>query len=344
MDFDTIVERVVKSIGLSTAVLKAKIEDKVRELDELVSLDGAAHIVANELGVSLIDNDASQDFVNIKNLVGGLRNVIVLGRVTDVYPISTFEKDGKKLQVGSLSLNDGTGFVRVVFWDDSINIFKNINVNDVIKIINAYVRENKFGKLELHISFRTKVRINPEDVDPKTIPTISGVQHKTENIDLVEIKRDTFIKCMGAIVQIYKRNIFFSVCPECGKSVKSDEGIFMCKEHGKIIPNRKMFISFVIDDGTNNVRCTSFGRDAEKILGLSTSEAISIADANEDSSAPIEQTKDSILGKEIIIYGKATFNDFSNSIEIITNKIIEPIDFNLELNRISKEVNYGDTN
>jgi replication factor A1 len=342
MNYYEIIERLVKSTGIEKKVLEGKVEDKVKELDKLVSKDGAAHIIANELGVSLIDADASQDFVNINNLVGGLRNVIVLGRVVDIYPVNTYEKDGKELQVGALSLSDGTGFVRVVFWNDNINVFNNIKEGDIIKVINAYVKENKFGKLELHISFRTKVRINPDDVDPKSLPTPSQTQRKSERVDLVELKRDTFVRVMGVIVNVFKSNCFFHVCPECKKSVKADEGIFMCEAHGKVTPDKKMRVSFVLDDGTSNVRVTSFGRDAEEVIGLSTKEAVELADAHEDVTYPIEHTLNNVVGNEVLIYGRAQFNDFSNSVEIITNKVINNINYNNELSILANEVQYGD--
>lgn len=342
MDYNDIIDKIVKSTGVDKATIESKVQDKVNELDKLVSKDGAAHIIANELGVSLIDSDASQDYVNINNLVGGLRNVIVLGRVVDIYPVNTYTKDGKELQVGALSLSDGTGFVRVVFWNDNINVFKNIKDGDIVKVINAYVKENKFGKLELHINFRTKVRINPDDVDPKTLPTSSQAQRKSERVDLVELKRDTRVRVMGVVVNVFKGNCFFFVCPECKKSVKVDDGIYMCKSHGKVTPERKMRVSFVLDDGTNNVRVTSFGRDAEELLGLSTEEAGDLADANENSAAPVEHSYDKIVGSEVIIYGRSQFNDFSNSVEIITNKVIKDIDFETELAILVKEVEYGD--
>jgi len=210
MDYEEIIDRIIKSTGIDRKVLETKINAKIKELDNLVSRDGAAHIISNELSVSLIDSDASKDYANIENLVSGLRNVIVLGRAVDIYPITKYEKDGKELQVGALSLSDGTGFVRVVFWNDNIEIFKNIKEGDVLKVINAYVKENKFGKLELHVSFRTKIRINPEDVDSKSIPSASEVQRKNERIDLVEIKRDMNVRVLGIIVQVFKSNCFLT--------------------------------------------------------------------------------------------------------------------------------------
>jgi replication factor A1 len=286
----------------------------------------------------------AEEIVNIKNLLPAMKNVSIIGKVADIYPISTFSKDSKEQQVGALSVNDGTGFARVVFWNDSISIFKNINQGDTLKIINAYIKENKFGKIEVHISFRSKVRINPENVNLSAVNIQKDERVKAEKIDLIEMKKDAEIKASGIIVQIFKKNCFFNVCPECKKSVKADDGAFMCKEHGKITPERKLFVSYIIDDGTSNARCTSFSFDAEKVLGISTKQAIELADSHEDNSYPIEHMLDKVLGKEIIINGKTQFNSFSNAVEIVTNRVTEKIDYNSELKELYEEVMYADKN
>ena len=344
MEYNEIVKKIIKEKGVSKEILESKIKDKILELDNLVSREGAANIIAGELGVDIAGADLSEEIVNIKNLLPTMKNVSIIGKVTDIYPTSTFNKDGKEQQVGALSVNDGTGFARVVFWNDSISIFKNISQGDSLKIINAYIKENKFGKIEVHISFRSKVRINPENVNLSTISISNDAKVSREKIDLTEIKKDTEIKVVGIVVQLFKKNCFFTVCPECKKSAKADDGAFMCKEHGKVTPERKLFISYIIDDGTSNARCTSFGFDAEKILGLTTKQATELADSHEDSSYPIEHVMNKVLGKEVIINGKTQFNSFSNSIEIVTNKVFEKIDYNLELKEIYEEVMYADKN
>ncbi|MDD2678429.1 MAG: OB-fold nucleic acid binding domain-containing protein [Candidatus Nanoarchaeia archaeon] len=343
MEYEQIISKIIKEKGVSKEILESKIKDKILELDNLISQEGAANIIAGELGVDINESDLSQESVEIKKLLPIMKNVSIAGKVTDIYPISSFQREGKEQEVGALSLNDGTGFARVVFWNDSISLFKNIKQGDCIKIINAYIKENKFGKIEVHISFRSKVRINPEEEDFSSIK-ISANKVPCEKIDLAEIKKDSDIKVFGIIVQLFKKNCFFTVCPECKKSAKAEDGIFMCKEHGRIIPEKKMFISYVLDDGTSNIRCTSFGFDAEKILGISTKQAVEIADKHEDNSYPIEHSMNTVIGKEVIIYGKTQFNDFSNSIEIVSNKIIDKIDYSSELKEIYEESKYGDKN
>ncbi|MFA5333217.1 MAG: OB-fold nucleic acid binding domain-containing protein [Candidatus Nanoarchaeia archaeon] len=344
MEYSEILKKIIKEKGVSKEILESKINDKILELDSLVSKEGAANIIAGELGVDLAGADLAEEIVNIKSLLPTMKNVSIIGKVTDIYPISTFSKDSKEQQVGALSVNDGTGFARVVFWNDSINIFKNINQGDNLKVINAYIKENKFGKIEVHISFRSKVRINPENVDLSKVNVLNDTKLSREKIDLTEIKKDTDIKVVGLIVQLFKKNCFFNVCPECKKSVKADDGAFMCKEHGRVSPERKLFISYVIDDGTSNVRCTSFSFDAEKVLGLSTKQAIELADSHEDNSYPIEHVMNKVLGKELILNGKTQFNSFSNTVEIVSSKIIDKIDYNQELKELYEEVMYADKN
>ena len=343
LSYEQIVDLIVKDTKLDKNVVLTKIDDKVSELEGLVSKEGAAHIVANELSVSIVSVDAGSDFVEIKNLVGGLRNVIVVGRVVDVYPVNSFKKGEREGRVGGLLLGDGTGLTRVVFWNDQVGLLENIKEGDVLKVINAYVKENKFGRLELHVSYRSKVRINPGDVDVSSIPSQSRISKSFKNIDVVELVEGENVRVSGMIVQVFKKNVFFTVCPDCSKSVKPENGVYMCSEHGKVEPVRKVFLTYVIDDGTGNVRVVSFGRDAEKIIGAATDEVINVANENEDNSYPVEYFNNNIIGKEVIILGKGFMNSFSNSVEIISSRVVYPVNFDSELKRVYSEFEYGDS-
>jgi hypothetical protein len=52
--FEEIVKRIAEKSGLPQDDILAKIETKCSQLSGLISKDGAAHIVANELGVQLV--------------------------------------------------------------------------------------------------------------------------------------------------------------------------------------------------------------------------------------------------------------------------------------------------
>ena len=53
MDFDEILKKIVEKTGSSEDDIKKKIAEKQRELSNLVSKDGAAYIIAKELGIEL---------------------------------------------------------------------------------------------------------------------------------------------------------------------------------------------------------------------------------------------------------------------------------------------------
>src|ERR1041385_3396495 len=92
-----VLARLREKTGLSDTDLLAKIDAKCAALSGLISKEGAAHIIANELGVKLLESTGK-----IKDLLPGMRSAEVLGRVTQIYEIRDFQRaDGSAGKVGS---------------------------------------------------------------------------------------------------------------------------------------------------------------------------------------------------------------------------------------------------
>ena len=53
LSYNDIITKIKTEKGLSEDEIKDRIKDKLNRLTDLVSKEGAAHIVANELGVNL---------------------------------------------------------------------------------------------------------------------------------------------------------------------------------------------------------------------------------------------------------------------------------------------------
>ena len=70
---EQIIQKIMDSTSLSLDQVNVKIKQKLDQLSGLVSPDGAAHIVANELGVQVIPS--TDQVLKINNLLEGLRNV-----------------------------------------------------------------------------------------------------------------------------------------------------------------------------------------------------------------------------------------------------------------------------
>ncbi|MCD6547478.1 MAG: hypothetical protein J7K22_02910 [Nanoarchaeota archaeon] len=320
ISIDEIVKKIKEKTGLDESVIQKKIDEKVEELSGLVSRQGAAHIVANEFGVTLFKMPES-GFLKIKNIVSGLKTASFVARVLRINPPREFKtKDGRQGKVCSILVGDGTGKLRVVFWDtNQIKLIEEgkISEGDIIRITNCYVKEGLTG-IECHARSSSRIEINPK-ISEK-IPSIEELQELSQRVNISSISDEGTYEIRGAIVNILENNPFFDVCPECRKRLNGN----VCEEHGEVKPKKSIFLSTIFDDGTDNMRVVFFGRQAEILLGMSSEKAFEIAQEHNNFFYPIESKKQDILGKELIVEGKVSKNDFSGELEMIARRVILP--------------------
>src|SRR3989338_6493608 len=87
-------QKIVDSKKLSSEDLDLRIKSKINELAGLISEEGSATIIANELGIELFSQKVSK--LKIKELYAGMRNVGTLGKVMRVFEVREFAKGEKK--------------------------------------------------------------------------------------------------------------------------------------------------------------------------------------------------------------------------------------------------------
>ena len=58
--YDEIVNKIIKEKGLTKEDIESRVNSKLQQLSGLISKEGAAHIVANELGVNLYEDIAKR--------------------------------------------------------------------------------------------------------------------------------------------------------------------------------------------------------------------------------------------------------------------------------------------
>src|SRR3989344_5915650 len=144
------------SSGISEAALNEKIKSKMEELSGLISEEGAAHIIANELGVQMTMSAT----VKISSLNPGLRNVETLGKIMQKYEVREFQSARGPGKVGSFLVGDETGVIRVVLWNEQAGKLATLNEGDVVKLTSGYIRDNN-GRRELHLNDRSVLTVNP---------------------------------------------------------------------------------------------------------------------------------------------------------------------------------------
>jgi len=235
--FDEIIAKIKERSGLSEQEILSRMDEKVKQLSGLISREGAAHIVANELGIKLFD--AVSGRVQIKNILAGMRDVETVGRVQKVFPITEFSRESGSGKVASFMLADETGIIRVVLWNEQAELALKINANDIVKIKSGYVRERN-RQLEVHINQRSKVIVNPPD---ETVPEISmamesQARQHSQRKKISELKEGDSCELFGTIVQVFDIR-FYESCPECKRRLKGGTDGFFCETHGPIRASSK---------------------------------------------------------------------------------------------------------
>lgn len=108
-----IIDKIKEKSNLSEEEINSKIDAKLKQLSGLISKEGAAHIIANELGVRLLDQVSGK--LQIKNIVVGMRDVETVGKVQQIFPLREFQrKDGSPSKIASLVIGDETGTISIV--------------------------------------------------------------------------------------------------------------------------------------------------------------------------------------------------------------------------------------
>jgi hypothetical protein len=291
-NYSQLLERICRSSNLQKEEVERKIEAKRAKLSGLVSKEGAAQIVAAELGINF-----DQERMKLSEIVQGMKRANVVGKIIQTFPIREFNKNGKQGKVANLRIADETSNARLVLWDTNhIELLEKnkIKEGDVIEISNGNIRNG-----EIHLSSFSDIKQSKETLSD----VITEKLYPTKNLS--EIKPGENIKTRATIVQTFEPR-FFEVNPESGKKFTEAD-----KNNG-LKPKKRALLNIVLDDGHETIRSVLF---AEKInlLGLTDEEIFSLEKFNEK--------KDKILGEEMLFSGQIRNNQIFNTTEMTIESI-----------------------
>src|SRR3989304_3437680 len=296
ISYEKLIDKISKTSGLELTEIERRIEAKRAKLSGLISKEGAAQVIAAELGVSF-DNEK----MKIDELLSGMRKVNIVGKVIRLFPIRSFSKNGKDGKVANMTVADETSNIKVVLWDTNhIGLIENgqITEDKVIEIHNASTRGN-----EIHLGSFSELKLSNE---------ILGDVKKDKMFkekEISDFKLSDNASTRAFIVQAFEPK-WFSVCPECRKKVVLEEDQFVCSEHGKVVAVKRGLMNVVLDDGTETMKSVMF-HDVMKDLG----------------------DKSELIGKEMIFSGDVKMNKFFNTPEFIIEKA-EEIDLDKVLKKL----------
>jgi ssDNA-binding replication factor A large subunit len=293
-NYEQLVEKIAESAKLSVDDILRKIEAKKAKLSGLVSKEGAAQIVAAELGINF-----DKEKMQLSQIVHGMKRVNVIGKVLEIYPVREFNKNGKEGKVASFLMADESGSARIVMWDTNhIALVEKgeIKKDSVLEINNGSARNG-----ELHLSSFSDIKKSNEKMEnvAQTIPF--GEKN------LADAKAGESIKTRAVIVQIFEPR-YFEVCDECGKKVEEGK----CKVHGDVTPKKRALLSVVIDDGSETFRSVLFYEQLIQ-LGLTEEEIFSLE--------KFGAKKENLLGEEMMFSGRIRTNELYNTTELMIDNV-----------------------
>ena len=141
-------DKLMKSGKITPVDLESRIKKKINDLSGLISEEGAAHIIANELGVELFSS--GQEKLKVKNIYAGMRSISTVGKVMRKFEVREFAKEKASGRVASLIIGDESGTIRVVFWNDQVKVWEQIKENDIIPFIIHIPNDSEWkGKIDL---------------------------------------------------------------------------------------------------------------------------------------------------------------------------------------------------
>jgi len=245
-------------------------------------------------------------------------------------------KTNEDLSLLTFAVSDETDIIRVSIWRDKAEHYSELlKIGDGILLKDVLVKFNTFSSRN-EISLINMSELEKIELEIKNIKKMDLNQQRRSNKFLAkytrisEISAGKVIEIKSCIVKEFSDITVYQSCPSCYRKLDN------CKCDTKQDPIPRMILNLTLDDESGTIRTSFIGDKAEQILGTNTSDLVAIKETPEFEDY-IRKRSRNLLGKDIIIRGKAKFNDFSNNLELNTYdfKFVDPI---VELERIMEEI------
>ncbi|MEM1539664.1 MAG: OB-fold nucleic acid binding domain-containing protein [Candidatus Bathyarchaeia archaeon] len=205
------VEEIIRKIlsknpKLSREEILKSLESEKMKTGGYVSDEILLQMIAARLGVE-VPVEAAKTRILIENLVSGLSDVTIVGRVIAVFPAKSSGND-KGVKIPSLLVADKSGILRVVLWGDKAALVESggIKVGQLVRFRHGYTREGSGGEVELHVGDRAEVEVDPSDVNPAEYPTIDCFSTKIGQI--TDAQKNKRIHVLGEVGNVSSVSTF----------------------------------------------------------------------------------------------------------------------------------------
>ncbi|MEM3716599.1 MAG: hypothetical protein QW341_05180 [Candidatus Bathyarchaeia archaeon] len=204
MSLEDIIARIltVKPELTRDEVLKM-IKERERSAGGFLTLESAALSLAADLGIDFKVNFKRD--LKIKDLIPGLSDVTVSGRVIYVDQIKSFiyPKGGEGFK-RVIHLADDTGFIRATLWNEKAFLVDADTIDEIVRLSHVSVRRRSGGGIELNAGLKSRIEVNPRDLNEESYPPITRFTEKIGELSA----RNKIVDVVGFIEQVYPLSTF----------------------------------------------------------------------------------------------------------------------------------------
>ena len=199
--------------------------------------------------IEIVDEDTGyeQKFLKVDEIKDGMDGVNLSGVILDISDVRTFsKKDGSEGTIGTITVGDSTGKIRVTLWDDKTVYLDEFDFDETVDILNAYSRLNNFSQLvELNIGNRGNIVASDKKIQ---------YQEKLDNIN--DILPGKSYSVQGRILEIGEIREF-----------ARDDG------------TQSAVSNIELEDDTGKIRISLWGEHADIINSVQIGMTVRIIDA-----------------------------------------------------------------
>ncbi|MEM2098948.1 MAG: OB-fold nucleic acid binding domain-containing protein [Candidatus Bathyarchaeia archaeon] len=159
---DIIMQILSQRPQLSRETIIAKLQAERDKTNGLIADETLLRLIAADYGVKIASERDEAHKLSISNLVPNLNDVVVTGKVLAIGSVKAFKSKtwGKYV---SLIVADENDLIRVMLWNSMAGLVESGELKNrcVIRFIHGYTRQGRDGRVELHISDKSVVEIDP---------------------------------------------------------------------------------------------------------------------------------------------------------------------------------------
>lgn len=201
---------------ISREEILGSLEAEKKKTGDLIAEETLLRLIAAKYGIEIIKRRTIRR-MSIKNLVAGLNDVTLTGRVIAVFPPKKFEGE-KSGKVANLIVADEDDTLGVVLWNDKVDLIESgeLKAGQVVRFSHGYTRKDCREKIELHMGIKSRVEVKPENGKAEEYPTLCKFTTKISKITKVS----NCVHLAGTVKKVYPISTFTRRDSSSGKYLR----------------------------------------------------------------------------------------------------------------------------